>query len=604
MSTQSILLGTFLIAGAVVNAILVYFVWSIREEKKGATLGAFILMAGCIWIFNYALELLFLDLPTKIFFSKVKRLGVYAFPTLWFIFSFYYTGREKWLTRRVIIWISIIPFISLILASTNEFHGLFWSEMSLVTEKGLTIIKDKDTSLHFIFNSYGYGLFFLGCVNLIRNLLKKPVLYRTQIRVTILLFCISIFIYFVRYLLPEPLEDIEAEPICFALVSVPYCWVFYRWRITDIAPVAHQVILDGISDAVIVLDEASCILTLNNAAQPLFDDRPTKVIGFPIKQVLPEWPDHLSVPLDGTDPPLDIYLNRGGTKRIYNLRISPLLDIRNNIISEVIVLRDITDIRQAEGEIRTAYNQLQTTQAQLIQSGKLASIGELASGVAHELNQPLMVIRALTQFLERNLQKRQISDDELLAQLEPIERNTKRMMNIINHLRTFSRQSQSDFQPVDVNKIVDNCFLMVGEQLRLRNIEIEKQLTPDLPKIKGDPNQLEQVFLNLITNARDAMGEDGGTLTVVTQCNSEPAASKSETKKDLVELLFKDTGKGIPLEHRDKIFDPFFTTKDVGKGTGLGLSISYGIIKEHQGEIEVAETGPDGTTFRIRLLCG
>jgi len=189
----------------------------------------------------------------------------------------------------------------------------------------------------------------------------------------------------------------------------------------------------------------------------------------------------------------------------------------------------------------------------------------------------------------------------LTEYLTTIERNTKRMMNIINHLRTFSRQSQSDFQPVDVNKIVNNCFLMVGEQLRLHNIEVKKQLAPDLPTIKGNANQLDQVFLNLITNARDAIGEGGGTLTVVTQCNSNHTADKTELKNNLVELLFKDTGSGIPSEHLDKIFDPFFTTKELGKGTGLCLSISYGIIKDHQGEIEVVETGANGTMFRIKL---
>jgi C4-dicarboxylate-specific signal transduction histidine kinase len=263
--------------------------------------------------------------------------------------------------------------------------------------------------------------------------------------------------------------------------------------------------------------------------------------------------------------------------------------------------------RQMEEHLRKAYGDLKNTQAQLVQSAKLASIGELAAGVVHELNQPLMVIRGYSQSLRRN----RVTEEDLVNALERIEKNTGRMANIIDHLRSFSRQSQSDFKPVRVNTVIEESFLMVGEQLRLRNIEFFKKLSADLPPVKGDSNKLEQVLLNLITNARDAIEEkrkirasenpagasaqDGsaGRLEVITRL--------SENRKDHIEVLVKDSGCGIPENMIDKIFDPFVTTKEVGKGTGLGLSITYGIVKEHHAEIEVAETGLNGTTFRILL---
>ena len=250
---------------------------------------------------------------------------------------------------------------------------------------------------------------------------------------------------------------------------------------------------------------------------------------------------------------------------------------------------------------------LEATQAQLVQSAKLASIGELASGVAHELNQPLMVIRGNAQLINRSLRKGRLDPNKLIKRLEPVERNTKRMMNIIDHLRTFSRQSQTAFQPLNVNKIIDESFLMVGEQLRIRDIEVELDLDADLPKVKGDGNQLEQVFLNLITNARDAItsnAECKGRIEIITKKGELPnqqSTINNQQSKDFVEILIRDNGDGIPDDKLGKIFDPFFTTKEVGKGTGLGLSISYGIIQDHGGEIKVAETGPEGTTFRIRL---
>ena len=265
---------------------------------------------------------------------------------------------------------------------------------------------------------------------------------------------------------------------------------------------------------------------------------------------------------------------------------------------------EIRQRQQAEQLQKEAYEELKSAQSQLVQSAKLASIGELAAGVVHELNQPLMVIRGYTQTLLRPPG----DDTDTKKWLKTIEKNTGRMTSIINHLRIFSRQSQSELKPVDLNQIIEDAFLMVGEQLRLHDIQTVKNLSADVPKIKGDANKLEQVILNLITNARDAIEQRRKKEPKPDPMDYEQSQGKLEiitrmadAGTDFIEILIKDTGSGIPEEMAHKIFDPFFTTKEVGKGTGLGLSISYGIIKEHHAEIEIAETGPEGTTFRIKF---
>ncbi|MBF0102939.1 MAG: PAS domain S-box protein [Desulfobacterales bacterium] len=272
----------------------------------------------------------------------------------------------------------------------------------------------------------------------------------------------------------------------------------------------------------------------------------------------------------------------------------------DSILGIVCVALNIQERKKAEEAIQSAYQKLQETQSQLIQTAKLASIGELAAGVAHELNQPLMIIRTGVQLMIRSAKKKTLQVDQLENQFESIEKNTKRMMNIINHLRSFSRQSETSFVDVDINELVDNTFLMIGEQLRLRNIEVIKEVSPTIPKIKGNPNQLEQVFLNLLANSRDAIEEKGksvqGKITIVLHC-IEPSNNGGKC----IEILFKDNGSGIPQDKLEKIYDPFYTTKEVGKGTGLGLSISFGIIKEHHGDIQVIETSPEGTTFSIKF---
>jgi len=264
-----------------------------------------------------------------------------------------------------------------------------------------------------------------------------------------------------------------------------------------------------------------------------------------------------------------------------------------------LLTKEIDNRKQAEIALNEAYEELKQTQAQLIQAAKLSSIGELSAGVAHELNQPLMVIRGHAQMLLKKLSP----EMDFYEEMELIEKNTKRLMRIINHLRIFSRQSDANFMALDVNNVIENAFLMIAEQLRLKEIEIDQKLNPDLPEVRGDENQLEQVLLNLITNARDAIEQrkesDSDTSTVSKKLAVETRYAESNGK--YVEILVSDTGCGIQKEDVHKIFDPFFTTKDVGSGTGLGLSISYGIIQDHMGNIEVSETGSEGTTFCIKL---
>jgi len=270
---------------------------------------------------------------------------------------------------------------------------------------------------------------------------------------------------------------------------------------------------------------------------------------------------------------------------------------------EKILRRNQQLLTTSEKRLRLAYDDLKTAQSQLVQSGKLASIGELASGVAHELNQPLMVIRGNAQLAERRLSKnRNLSAGDLSSFIETVTRNTKRMSTIINHLRSFSRQSTTEFSSVSVNDIIDDTFLMIGEQLRLRGVTVIRSFSKTMPLVKGNANLLEQVFLNLMSNAADALeaksdlkkqDRTSKRLIIVTRAKANNA--------DYVEILFRDNGEGIPAEHLDTIFDPFFTTKETGKGTGLGLSISYGIIKNHIGKIEVMKTSRKGTTFRILL---
>lgn len=258
---------------------------------------------------------------------------------------------------------------------------------------------------------------------------------------------------------------------------------------------------------------------------------------------------------------------------------------------------EIEDRKRAEQALKSVYHDLQVSQMQLVQSAKLASIGELSSGVAHELNQPLMVIRTAAQLVLRHCSE----EDENYQKLKLIESGTDRMSRIIDHLRTFSRQSKASFKSVDINQVIKDALLMIGEQLRLRAIEVVLDFHEDLPGTSGDPTQLEQVLLNLIINARDAIEEKRDTAPKARGVLRITSRFLPNESPPTIQISVSDNGSGIPAENLNRLFDPFFTTKKEGRGTGLGLSIGYGIVKEHRGEIQVTETGPEGTTFEISL---
>jgi len=231
--------------------------------------------------------------------------------------------------------------------------------------------------------------------------------------------------------------------------------------------------------------------------------------------------------------------------------------------------------------------ELEETHLQLVSSEKMASLGKLAAGIAHEINNPLGGILIYSSLMMEEL----IEADARRQDLEKIVQEATRCKDIVKSLLEFSRQTEPKMEPVDVNKAITDGLFFLEKQALFHNIRIVKNLAPLLPMVRGNPGQLKQVFMNIIVNAAEAMS-GGGTLTITTA----PSADQK-----VVSIDFADTGEGIPREILTRIFDPFFTTKELGKGTGLGLSTSYGIIDGHGGRIDVKSEVGKGTTFTIEL---
>ncbi len=263
-----------------------------------------------------------------------------------------------------------------------------------------------------------------------------------------------------------------------------------------------------------------------------------------------------------------------------------LRNVEDQIIGTAGIFKDITEQKLLEAELRAA-------QASLVEASKMRALGELVAGVAHELNNPLMASQTILHVLMKKLPPDWAERDRL----DLIRKCNDRIARIVDHLREFSRQTKPEFQKIDINQPVENALLITGQQLLDHGISIVRKLSGDLPRIFGDPNQLEQVFLNLISNARDALDDSGERKKelIIASALSEDGGPRS------VVVSVKDTGVGIPPEILEKVLEPFFSTKPVGKGTGLGLSLCFGIVEAHRGRLEIKSKQGEGTEVRIIL---
>jgi len=261
----------------------------------------------------------------------------------------------------------------------------------------------------------------------------------------------------------------------------------------------------------------------------------------------------------------------GPREAMVNIAIAPLVSKEQERIGRLIIFDDITDRFDLE--------------RQLVQADKLSSIGLLAAGVAHEVNTPLAVISTYAQMLAK-----QVNGDEQKSKLlEKIARQTFRASEIVNSLLNFSRTSTTELGPVDLNRVIRDTVSLIDHQLQKAHVVVETALAEGLPGIRGNAGKLQQIFLNLFLNARDAM-ETGGRLVIRTAADG-----------DTVRVSVTDTGTGIPPDVQARIFDPFFTTKGHRKGTGLGLSVTYGIVQEHGGAIRVQSAPGRGSTFDLEF---
>ncbi len=346
----------------------------------------------------------------------------------------------------------------------------------------------------------------------------------------------------------------------------------------------YQDIFNNTPSALFVVDAAGQnILDANRGAVQLYGYRRGEFIGLDFGRLFPPEDAEEGRQAAALGRPLSRVRNVTRDGRLFFVNLTASLTEFDARPVALVSATDVTERIRAE--------------RQMVQASKMATLGEMATGVAHELNQPLAVLQMVAGFFERRLARGELPTSEELAEMTgKIRGNVDRSTRIINHMREFGRKpAAQDAVPVDVNEIIRRAFDFFSQQLRVRGIEVVFDLAEGLPPVLADPNRLEQVFMNLLLNARDAIEDKGASQESGGGDRRITLRTRARRRSIMAEVA--DTGRGIPREIASRIFEPFFTTKQVGKGTGLGLSISYGIMQDYGGTIHARPRSGSGARF-------
>lgn len=372
--------------------------------------------------------------------------------------------------------------------------------------------------------------------------------------------------------------------LVFTLLAGWTVWIVYHFRVQFIDQISdtqsrYKNIVENSADAIITIGQDNRIQSWNRGAERLFGWQSSEAIGEPIGIMIPRkllQAGELLCLAYGITQIHEVKnyqterLDNQGRHIPVNLTETALL-ANEKVIGRSQIIRDISE--------------LQTIEHQMRQSDRLATVGQLAAGVAHEIGNPLTSISSLVQLLERR-----IENPNHLEKLGRIRSNIERITKIVHELVDFTRPQATDLQAVQINDVIQSAVGLMSYDKRSQQILIDLHLAPELPRIKGSPDKLYQVVVNLIVNAFDAMRENGDTIHISTA-----------EKPHHVEIQVSDNGVGMTPEVQDKIFEPFYTTKDVGRGTGLGLSVSHGIINSMNGKLSVESAPEKGATFLIQI---
>ncbi len=577
----------FPIISMLISIWLAFQIWS-KRPGQGVVEFVVMLVGLVIWTFGMSSRLLVTDPTLKILFWQITYIGVTVVALTWMLFCLAYTGKKAWLTKRKFLLFSIEPILVQLAILTNPLHELFFTEVDFVEVGGLIIASSSPGILFWIHAIYSYVLILIGCIVLIRAMFRSPQLYRGQMTL-LLVGAFTPWIANIVFLLRiSPLPDfVDITPFAFVVTGLTTGWSMYRFRLMDIIPIARDVIVDNMDNAILVLNVNQQVVDANQSALAILNRPLEAVIGQSIPHILSNQ-DKLMHELIGKDSlEKNIQITQANKTRHYKLRVTKIRNRQNEVSGYIVSLTDFTSLQEANQDLEIA-NQ-KAREATRLKSQFLATM-------SHELRTPLNAIIGYTE-----LQLAGITGELNPTQQQYQERvfsNAKHLLQLINDILDISKieAGRMDFiresfalQPW-VDEIVRQNIVLADE----KGLNFVCDINDNMPShLIGDPGRLRQIVINLLSNAIKFTRE-GQVKLVVRQ------ASKSTWTVTVI-----DTGIGIPSHKQETIFDEFRqvdngSTRQYG-GTGLGLAIVRKLALSMGGNIRVNSTVDEGSQFTVTL---
>ena len=565
-------------AAAAVAAGLAVYAWRHRDAP-GATAFTGLMLAIAGWLFSVGLLALSRTPQTALFWFKTRFIVIASVPVVFLAFVLQYTGRERWLTRRRLASLLVVPLMTQVAVWTNQAHRFFYQSISFI-EEGPLISMDWWTSgfWFWVHAGYSYLLLLIGMVLIVLTIVRAFHLYRRQAMALLLgaLLPWAANVIDTFDLIPQLKQSVA--PFGFMLMGLAFAWALFRYRLLDLVPVARDALIDSMSDGMLVLDEQNRIVDLNPAAQSIIGISAGEAIGQPAAQILRSWQDFADRLRDKTEAQAEITLDRSH----YDLRISSLSDRRGRFTGRLIVLRDITQRKKAEEALRQSNIALQSRNEEL---------DTFAHSVAHDLKNPLSTVIGYASLLRNSYTA--MAEQDVRKSIQVIERIGLKMNHIVEELMLLAglRRVQVEMEPVDMDNIVAEA------QERLAHMIDEYQadiICPeDWPVALGYAPWIEEVWANYLSNAIKYGGQP-------------PRVQLGASVRPDSRVCFwvRDNGSGLTPAAQARLFTAFERLDKVRvTGHGLGLSIVRRIVEKMEGQVEVESEGVPGkgSTFSFTL---
>jgi PAS domain S-box-containing protein len=579
---------TLLAVAAAETATLAAAVWLRYRKERGALPFVLLMIGVALWSAAYAVELSTPTLAGKLLAARIEYFGIVSVPVFFLIFVLAYTGRDSWLTLRNLILLAVVPLASLLLVWTNELHTLFYRSVSIATEQGIQHFEPVYGPWFWIHTAYSYLMLLMALILLTRSLIKFPQLYRGQaatLMIGVLAPVIGNIVYVFGF---SPFGRLDLTPFAFTVTGLGFALSIVSYRLMDLVPAARDAVIEGMRDAIIVLDGYDRIVDINPAAERITLTTRDQALGKRFIEILPEQRELIEMFQDVEEIHTQIDVAAGtDDRRAFDMSITPLKE-KDRTAGRLVMLHDITVQKKAEENLANAHEH--ALEALRIKS-------RILEIVSRDFRSPLNSIIGYSDMLVRQIHG-PITDSQS-GQITRILSNANELAELVNALLEQARLEDGEitlnlarFKP---SALLDDLKERLGSQAADKGLALSFEVADDLQNemVYGDQARLVQTAGNITANA--VKFTDKGSVQV----------QLFKRGQDRWGIEVKDTGPGMSQDVLAHIFEPFWqangnTTLDQ-RGVGLGLSIARQLTLMMSGEIEVESKVGQGTTFRVLL---